>query len=71
MLFQIAYSDSSSTIIQFPKPGTTMFPEEKVQNEVAIIQYIQDHTSIPVPFILHWEQGKKVLWVALGGPPNS
>lgn len=31
-----------------------MFPEEKVRNEVAAIRYIQDHTSIPVPFILHW-----------------
>ncbi|OAA53088.1 Protein kinase-like domain protein [Cordyceps fumosorosea ARSEF 2679] len=31
-----------------------MFPEEKVRNEVAMIRYIQDHTSIPVPFILHW-----------------
>ncbi|PTU21307.1 hypothetical protein P175DRAFT_0500208 [Aspergillus ochraceoroseus IBT 24754] len=22
--------------------------------EVAAIRYLQDHTSIPVPFILHW-----------------
>ncbi|KAK9440300.1 Protein kinase-like domain protein [Metarhizium brunneum] len=31
-----------------------MFPEEKIRNEVATIRYIQDHTAIPVPFILHW-----------------
>jgi hypothetical protein len=31
-----------------------MFREEKVRNEVAIMRYIQAHTSIPVPFILHW-----------------
>lgn len=31
-----------------------MFPEEKIRNEVAAMRYIQDHTSIPVPFILHW-----------------
>ncbi|KAG8408730.1 hypothetical protein J3458_019747 [Metarhizium acridum] len=31
-----------------------MLPEEKIQNEVATIRYIQDHTAIPVPFILHW-----------------
>ncbi|CDM31004.1 unnamed protein product [Penicillium roqueforti FM164] len=31
-----------------------MFPEEKVRNEVAIMRYILDQTSIPVPFVLHW-----------------
>ena len=31
-----------------------MFSEAKVRNEVATIRYIQDHTSTPVPFILHW-----------------
>lgn len=28
-----------------------MFPEEKACNEVAAIQYIQDHISIPVSLI--------------------
>lgn len=31
-----------------------MFSEEKVRNEVAVIRYIREHTTIPVPFILHW-----------------
>lgn len=31
-----------------------MFPEIKVRNEVAIIRYIRQHTTIPVPFVLHW-----------------
>ncbi|PWY80878.1 phosphotransferase family protein [Aspergillus sclerotioniger CBS 115572] len=48
------YADGGSAIIRFAKPGATMFPEEKIRNEVAAIRYIQDHTSIPVPFILHW-----------------
>ncbi|TWU75061.1 hypothetical protein ED733_006619 [Metarhizium rileyi] len=42
------------SMIRFPKPGCTMFPEEKIRNEVATIRYIQDNTSIPVPFVLHW-----------------
>lgn len=46
------FQDEGSVIIRFPKPGTAMFPE-KVRNEVAVIRYIQEHTSIPVPFILH------------------
>lgn len=53
----IDFNGGGSTLIRFPKPGKVMFPEEKVRNEVAIMHYIQAHTSIPVPFILHW--GKK------------
>ena len=48
------FQDGGSAIIRFPKPGATMFPEEKVRNEVAAIRYIQEHTSVPVPSILHW-----------------
>ncbi|OKO98910.1 hypothetical protein PENSUB_8827 [Penicillium subrubescens] len=43
----------SATNIRFPQPGTAMFPEEKVENEVAVKRFISDQTSIPVPFILH------------------
>lgn len=52
ILFRMKFQDGGSAIIRFPKPGATMFPEEKVRNDS--IRYIQDHTSIPVPFILHW-----------------
>jgi hypothetical protein len=36
-----------------------MFPEEKVRNEVAVMRYIQDQTSIPIPFIFHWGTKKE------------
>ncbi|KGO77564.1 Aminoglycoside phosphotransferase [Penicillium italicum] len=52
--FRMKFEDGGSAIIRFPKPGATMFPEEKVRNEVDIIRYIHQHTTIPVPFILHW-----------------
>ncbi|PYI10700.1 hypothetical protein BO78DRAFT_180830 [Aspergillus sclerotiicarbonarius CBS 121057] len=51
--FRMKYVDGGSAIIRFPKPGATMFPEEKIRNEVAAIRYIQENTSIPMPFILH------------------
>lgn len=54
MSFRMKFEDGGSAIIRFPKPGVTMFLEEKIRNEVAIIRYIQQHTTIPVPFILHW-----------------
>ncbi|KAJ5565719.1 hypothetical protein N7535_007357 [Penicillium sp. DV-2018c] len=52
--FRMKFEDGGSAIIRFPKPGSTMFPEEKVRNEVDILRYIQQHTTIPVPFVLHW-----------------
>lgn len=49
------FQDGGSAVIRFPKAGTTMFPEEKMRNEVAAMKVIQEKTPIPAPFILHWE----------------
>lgn len=43
----------NATNIRFSQPGAILFPEEKVKNEVAVMQYLSDQTSIPVPFVLH------------------
>lgn len=61
--FHMKFQDGGSAVIRFPKPGCTMFPEEKIRNEVAVMKYIQDNTSIPVPFILHWgDKRRKSSW---------
>ncbi|RAH47260.1 phosphotransferase family protein [Aspergillus brunneoviolaceus CBS 621.78] len=57
--FRMKFEDGGSALIRFSKPGTTMFPEEIVRHEVATMRYIQEHTSIPVPFILHWGTGEE------------
>ncbi|KAJ5780265.1 hypothetical protein N7457_005425 [Penicillium paradoxum] len=44
---------TGAAIIRFPLPGATMFPEEKLRSEVAIMRYIHDETPVPVPFVLH------------------
>ncbi|KAJ5730854.1 uncharacterized protein N7483_005362 [Penicillium malachiteum] len=54
MSFRMKYEDGGSAMIRFPNPGTTMFPEEKVRREVDIMRYLYQHTTIPMPFILHW-----------------
>lgn len=53
-LLRVQFIDGASAVIRFTKPGKTMFPEEKIRIEVATMRYIQDHTSIPIPFVLHW-----------------
>lgn len=54
IIFRMKYEDGGSIVIRFPKPGCSMFPEEKIRNEVAAMRYIRSHTSIPVPRVLHW-----------------
>jgi aminoglycoside phosphotransferase (APT) family kinase protein len=59
--FQMEYKNARTAVIRFPQPGATMFPEEKVCNEVAAMRYIYDQTSIPVPFVHHYASRKKSL----------
>ncbi|CAG8359274.1 unnamed protein product [Penicillium salamii] len=56
---RMKYENVSSAVIRFPQPGATMFPEENVRNEVAIMRFIHAKTSIPVPFVLHWGTRKE------------
>lgn len=42
-----------ATVIRFSQPGAVFFPEEKIVNEVAVMRFLADQTSIPIPFILH------------------
>jgi len=50
---RMLFGDGGSAIIRIPCPGVHMFPEEKVRKEVAVMKYISEHTTIPVPFVLH------------------
>lgn len=44
---------NGATVIRLSQPGAVLFPEEKVVNEVAVMRFLADQTSIPIPFILH------------------
>ncbi|KAG7292988.1 hypothetical protein NEMBOFW57_003033 [Staphylotrichum longicolle] len=43
-------------VLRFPCTGTVHAPwrEEKVRNEVAVLEYLREKTSIPVPRVLCW-----------------
>lgn len=40
-----------ASIIRLSQPGAIFFPEEKVANEVAVIRFLTDKRSIPIPFV--------------------
>ncbi|GLB05392.1 hypothetical protein AtubIFM57258_000673 [Aspergillus tubingensis] len=50
---RLLFQDGGSAVIRFPCPGASMFPEEKVQREVAVMQFLEYFTSLPIPHILH------------------
>ena len=52
---QVTFNDGGpDAIIRFPGPGHTTFREEKITNEVQIIKFLQEQTTIPVPRLISW-----------------
>ena len=43
--------ENVASIIRLSQPGAIFFPEEKVANEVSVMRFLTDKTSIPIPFI--------------------
>ncbi|KAJ5972672.1 uncharacterized protein N7479_002590 [Penicillium vulpinum] len=61
--FKMSFTNDFGAVIRFPMPGAIMFPEEKVRNEVSVMQSLLDKTSdkipIPVPSIFRWTEAKE------------
>lgn len=54
LMFRMKFVDGGSAIVRFPIPGVSMFPDEKVKREVSVMRFIERHTSIRVPHVLHY-----------------
>lgn len=55
--FHIGFGDHRpSALIRFPKPGHTysVWRTEKLENEMRIIEYLRQHTTMPLPCIRCW-----------------
>jgi hypothetical protein len=52
---QVMYNDGTPDVmIRFPGPGHTIFRDEKIRNEVQVVQFLRENTSIPVPRLFSW-----------------
>ncbi|PLB34269.1 phosphotransferase family protein [Aspergillus candidus] len=57
MRFRFSFDDGRpDIIIRFPKPGhtATAYRDEKVMNEVEIMDNLRQHTNIPIPRVHSW-----------------
>ncbi|KAE8352431.1 phosphotransferase family protein [Aspergillus coremiiformis] len=50
--FRLTYRENSSVVLRMPIPFLSIFPEEKLQYEIATMQCLKDNTTLPLPRIL-------------------
>ncbi|KAL9123566.1 MAG: hypothetical protein Q9217_007012 [Psora testacea] len=50
--YRVTYQDGFRALVRFTALGRVKFRNEKVQDEVAIMDYLAQNTSIPVPKVL-------------------
>ncbi|KAJ9271236.1 hypothetical protein DTO212C5_2586 [Paecilomyces variotii] len=50
--YRVTYEDGYRVIVRFAALGRVTFRNEKVEDEVSIMDYLAQHTTIPVPRVL-------------------
>ena len=50
--FKVVFDDGTEWAVRFPIAGNVMYPEEKVQREVAVMRFMKERTLIPVPEVI-------------------
>lgn len=50
--YRVTYDDGHRVVVRFTALGRVVARTEKVEDEVAIMQYVAQHTRVPVPKVL-------------------
>ncbi|KAL8783685.1 MAG: hypothetical protein Q9195_009310 [Heterodermia aff. obscurata] len=53
-------------LMRFPIPGAVMHPEAKVRHEVAVMRYLYENTTIPVPRVVAWGTAEDNIFEGVG-----
>lgn len=56
--YRVKYDDGVNIIVRFAALGRAVFRREKVENEVVVLNYLRQHTKVPVPEVY----GKGTCW---------
>lgn len=57
--YRVKYEDNTNVIVRFAALGRSVFRQEKVENEVAVLRYLRQHTQVPIPEVF----GAGTCWV--------
>lgn len=57
--YRVKFEEGRDVLVRFPALGRSMFRKEKLQDEIAVMDYIRLHTSVPVPEV--FGQGDSVV----------
>ncbi|KAG9533322.1 hypothetical protein KCU93_g321, partial [Aureobasidium melanogenum] len=49
---KVLFEDGTAWAVRFPIPGRVMHPYEKIRREVAIMKFVKENTTIPVPKVI-------------------
>ena len=66
VVFDEDEGEEAHWMMRFPIPGAVMHPEAKVRHEVAVMRYLYEKTSIPVPKIIAWGTAKDNIFEGVG-----
>lgn len=50
--YRVKFKQGPDVLVRFPALGRSMFRREKVEDEITVLEYIAQNTSIPVPRVL-------------------
>ncbi|WEW60256.1 hypothetical protein PRK78_005741 [Emydomyces testavorans] len=50
--YRVKFRDGTDVLVRFPALGRSMFRREKLQDEIAVMEYLSRNTSIPIPQVL-------------------
>lgn len=50
--YRVKFREGPDVLVRFPALGRSMFRQEKLEDEVAVMEYIIHNTSIPIPRVL-------------------
>ncbi|TID12859.1 Protein kinase-like (PK-like) [Venturia nashicola] len=50
--FKVVFGDGTAWALRFPAAGNVMHREEKVRREVAVMKFLKERTSVPVPQVI-------------------
>ena len=50
--YRVKFKQGPYVLVRFPALGRSMFRREKLEDEIAVLKYIAQKTSIPVPRVL-------------------